>query len=147
MENPVLLEGKDVLTVIPQRPPFVMIDKLVLADGENTVARFTVKAGNELLEGNQLSEAAMIECVAQTAAAGVGYQCVSESKKVPVGFIGAVKRLKLSGRPDINDEISITVKVLTQVMNATVVEGKIGKGEEMMLQCELNIFLQQGNQK
>ena len=55
--------------LIPQREPMVMIDKLIYADEKSAKGILFIRESNMFIHQNKLSEAALIEFMAQTAAA------------------------------------------------------------------------------
>ena len=68
-----LISGEAIIELIPQRHPFVMIDKLFFSDAEKTISGFEIKSDCILCANGTLSEGGLVENIAQTAAAGVGY--------------------------------------------------------------------------
>lgn len=138
-----LVEKKDILQYIPQRPPFVFVDSLVSVNEEQTVSVYTVKENNPMQEGNFFSEGGLIENMAQTAAAGVGYDCLTNNKPVVPGFIGAVKKLQVYALPKSSNMLTTTITVTTKVMNATIVKGEVFLSDKLLATCEMNIFLQE----
>ena len=138
-----LAKGQEILKYIPQRPPFVFIDKLYQADDEKLVSGFLIKEDNPLIIDGQLSESGLVENIAQTAAAGIGYKCISNNKPVVPGFIGAVKRLQLSELPDIGADLITTVTITSEVMNATIIHGVVELEGKVIAECDMNIFLQE----
>ena len=58
--------------LIPQRPPFVMVDRIVSCDVTDAVAEFTVREDNIFLDDMLLSPAGIIENMAQSCAARRG---------------------------------------------------------------------------
>jgi 3-hydroxyacyl-[acyl-carrier-protein] dehydratase len=131
-----------ILPFIPQRPPFVMIDKLVSVDEGNTTTEFTVREGHLFVEDGVFTEPGLIENMAQTAAAGTGYSARQANKPAPVGFIGALKGLKVTGLPKLGETITTTISFVHQVMNAHIVQGVVRVGDREIASCELKIFLQ-----
>lgn len=128
---------------IPQRPPFVFVDTLLSVDEEKTVSSYTVAEESLMLEGDYLSEGGLVENIAQTAAAGVGYDCLTNNKPVVPGFIGAVKKLQVFDLPAVSETLTTTVAVVTKVMHATIIKGEVRVGETLLALCEMNIFLQE----
>ncbi len=74
---------KDILPLIPQRPPFVMVDTLVTAGENNARTKLKIRSDNIFVKENQLTEPALIENIAQTAAARMGYICKQNNEQVP----------------------------------------------------------------
>lgn len=127
---------------IPQGPPFEMIDQLISVRDNETVSVYQIKKDSLFLENNIFLEAGLIENMAQTAAAGTGYQAAQEKKEPPVGFIGQVKNLKIDALPIVGDQLHTKMITRHQVMNAFVVEGQINVGEKRIARAEFKIFLQ-----
>ena len=63
----------NILDLIPQRAPIVMVDEFLGIDNNVSKTRFTVKEENIFVDNNQLSECGLIEHIAQSAAARVGF--------------------------------------------------------------------------
>jgi predicted hotdog family 3-hydroxylacyl-ACP dehydratase len=131
---------EDILLLIPQRPPFVMVDKLLSSDENSTQTAFCVNEENVLVVEGKFSEAGLMENIAQTAAARAGYIAMMENKPVAVGYIGAIKNLEIFDLPKINDELVTEVKIENQVFDVTVISGTVRRNDIVMAQCEMNIF-------
>ena len=131
---------EDILLLIPQRPPFVMVDKLLSSDENSTQTAFRVNEENVLVVEGKFSEAGLMENIAQTAAARAGYIAMMENKPVAVGYIGTVKNLEIFDLPKINDELVTEVKIENQVFDVTVISGTVRRNDIVMAQCRMNIF-------
>lgn len=132
----------DVLQLLPQQPPFVLIDALLQADDTVLRSSFTIPEEHVLVEDGLLSEAGLVENMAQTAAAGTGQKAWDEGKEAPVGFIGALKNLVVKERPAVGSTITTEIKVLHQVMQASIVQGTVWSDGKEIASCELKIFIQ-----
>jgi 3-oxoacyl-[acyl-carrier-protein] synthase-1 len=133
----------DILLLIPQRPPFVMIDKLLHCDETGIQTVFLVRDENVLVSGNELSEAGLMENIAQTAAAAEGYSTRKENRPVATGYIASVKNFEIFGLPKVNDELITEVKIENRVLEMTVISGIVRCNDIIMAQCEMNIFIGQ----
>jgi len=131
----------DILPFIPQRAPFVMVDALETCSETDASTTFTVKENNIFVWNGVLTEPALIENIAQTAAAHMGYICQQEQKPVPVGFIGALQNVKINSLPQIGDVLDTFITVKHQIFNATIIEGKISVKDTCMATCEMKIFI------
>ena len=89
----------NILNLIPQRPPFVMVDTLTQSDEAKTITKLVITPENILVNGSHFSEAGLIENIAQTAAARAGYTALQQGKPVQTGFIGAIKNLQVFALP------------------------------------------------
>lgn len=66
------LEQIDIHELLPQREPFVMVDKLVYFDEKTTTTSFLVREDNLFVENGRLNACALAENIAQTCAARLG---------------------------------------------------------------------------
>jgi len=129
---------------IPQAAPFEMIDALVSASAEEAVTRFSVREGHLFVCNGYFTEPGLIENMAQTAAAGTGFLAAKEGLPSPVGFIGAIKNLRVHRLPPVGASIQTRTRVLHQVMNATIVEAAVALDETVIAEAEFKIFLEAG---
>lgn len=136
---------KDILAFIPQRPPFVMVDELVAVDNIAGTTKFKVSADNIFTVNGRLTEPALIENIAQTAAARIGYICSQKKEPVPVGFIGAVQNLQVMNLPEPGEILETTIEIKNQVFDVTIITGKISCNGSVLAQCEMKIFIQSTN--
>src|SRR5690349_19299265 len=125
---------------IPQRQPFVMIDELLEATDTAATSTFKILPENILVDAGRFTEPGLIENIAQTAAAMVGYQCTIQQVPVPVGFIAAVKDLKVLALPPIEAVIQTQIQVTNTVMDVTIVQGKVEQSGKLLCSCEMRIL-------
>ena len=118
-----------------------MVDRLVEIVDKSTVTTFRIREDNVFCENGEFREPGLIENMAQTAAAGVGYVSGKTGKNPPVGFIGGLRNLRIDELPRVGSEIRTEVTVEHEVFDATVVTGKIFLEERCIASCELKIFL------
>jgi 3-hydroxymyristoyl/3-hydroxydecanoyl-(acyl carrier protein) dehydratase len=133
----------DILPLIPQRPPFVMISKLLSSDEGSTRTSFQIREENIFVEKGFLREPGLMENIAQTAAARAGYMARMANMPVQVGYIGAVKNLEIIGDlPKAGEELITEIKIKDQVFDVTIISGTIWCKEVVVAQCEMKIFIQ-----
>ena len=137
--------AENILSLIPQRHPFVMVDKLLYSDGQLTRTGFRVKEDNIFVENGKFNEAGLLENMAQTAAAGAGYAAVVENRPVDTGYIGAAKNFEVFELPAVNDELVTEVMIEHQVFNSIMVAGNIRCNDKLIAVCELKIFINKTN--
>ena len=119
----------------------IMVDELLFSNETSTRCRFTVEAGNIFADAGVLCEPGLVENIAQTAAAGVGYLARQEEKAAPVGYIGAIKDLEIFMLPKVGDCIETEVQLVSRVFNVTLVNGTIYCNNELAVKCEMKIFV------
>ena len=135
-------EDIDVHTLLPQQEPFVMIDQLLHFDEVTTTTRFTVREDHLYVENGRLNACALIENIAQTCAARMGYiNHYIYKKEVQLGFIGSVKNLIVKRVPLLGETLTTTIKVMEEIMKLTLVQAEIKVGEETIVTAEMKIAL------
>lgn len=132
-----------ILDLIPQRAPIVMVDEFLGIDNNVSRTRFTVKEENIFVDDNQLSECGLIEHIAQSAAARVGFIFKSKQQPIPIGYIGSVNNFELSKLPQVGDDISTTIEIIQEVFNITLIKASCCIGDEEIASCKMKIFLEQ----
>ena len=130
----------DITKYIPQRHPIVMVHALLEADDDHAVTQLTIEPDNIFVSKEYFSEPGLVENIAQTAAMHVGYQCSLKNIPIPIGYIAAVKDLRIQTLPKQNSRITTTVKITNKVLDITVVEGRIEQEGNLLCSCEMRIF-------
>lgn len=136
-----MIHETDILPFIPQRAPFVMIDELTACDEQSARTLFYVKEDNPFIKKGVLTEPALVENIAQTAAARIGYICSRENKPVPIGYIAAVQNLKIERLPITGDTLETEITIKNQVLNVTIISGHSRVGGKLVASCEMKIFI------
>ncbi|MEO6252440.1 MAG: 3-hydroxyacyl-ACP dehydratase [Ferruginibacter sp.] len=131
----------DIDTLIPQKPPFVMIDKILSFSETTTSTGFRIKADNIFVEDGIFKEPGLVENIAQTAAARAGYISRTENKPVLVGYIGAVNDLQVFSLPKTGNELITEITIENQIFDVTLISGKITCNEALVAQCKMKIFI------
>jgi predicted hotdog family 3-hydroxylacyl-ACP dehydratase len=135
------MQNQEILSLIPQRPPFVMVDELLAYDELHTTSSFKVKVDNVLVVNGMFTEAGIMENIAQTAAARAGYLATKENRSVIAGYIGSVKNFEVFNLPKVNDELITDIKIENHVFDVTVISGTVTCKGVLIARCEMNIFI------
>jgi predicted hotdog family 3-hydroxylacyl-ACP dehydratase len=131
----------DIGRLIPQREPMIMIDQLVFADEKSGRSQFIVSRENIFIENGSLNASGLIENMAQTAAARIGYICQQENKPVPLGYIGAIQNLEIDDLPKINEQIETEISIKNQIFDITIVSAVIRHNGRILARGDLKIFI------
>ena len=137
MMNP----DENIQDLIPQRPPFVMVGRLLSSDEQVTRTSFRVGEDNIFVVNGRFTEGGLLENIAQTAAARAGAISRIENKPVQVGYIGAVKNLEIIDLPGTGDELITEIRIEDAIFDVTVISGKVWCNEKVLAQCEMKIFM------
>ena len=132
----------NVLDIIPQRAPVVMIDNLLHADIDKTISTFEIKSTCIFCNDSRLLESGLIENIAQTGAAGFGYLDKQQNKAISLGFIASIKNIVIHQLPKVGE--TITTEVINQepIMGFNIILGKISLNNSIIASCEMRIFVQ-----
>ena len=68
-----LVSEENILELIPQRPPMVMIDRLMSCDEKQVVTELLIRPDNIFIDHKGFTSPGLMENIAQTAAARTGY--------------------------------------------------------------------------
>lgn len=131
----------DILTLIPQRRPFVMIDRLLSFDEIESSTDFVIKEDNIFCKDGLFLETGIMENIAQTCAARIGYININNNESVKIGVIGSIKDLIITKLPKVGTTLVTKVKVLSEVFAITLVEAEVYDNDELIAKCEMKISL------
>lgn len=134
------LSGIDIHELLPQQEPFVMVGALVYFDRTLTVTKTTIKADNIFVDGGLLSASGLMENIAQTCAARIGYVNRYILKKaVQIGFIGAVRNFEVNVLPKVGETITTSVDVKEEIFGMTLAEAVVKAGARILATTEMKI--------
>ena len=143
----------NILELLPQQPPFVVVDELLHSDSTITKTILTVREENLFYENGMLSESGLIENIAQTCAARMGFinSFIKSDGLAPtnikIGFIGAIKNLVIEELPKLGETLTTTVDVTSEIFSITMVNAKVEVEEKLIASCEMKIALTDMNSK
>ena len=123
--------------LIPQRPPFVMIDRLVSSDKVYSVTELELRPDNLFVENGRMTAAGLVENIAQTCALRIGYL----NDSVKLGVIGAVSSFEVLRTPRVGEQIETTIDVLEEMFDITLVKAVVRCGDEPIAEANMKIAL------
>ena len=129
------------LDILPQRPPFILIDGLTRYDETETSTRFRVRPDHLFVSDGCLLPTGLIENMAQTCAARLGYYNLISGLPVKVGFIGAVNNLHILRTPRVEERLDTTIRVKEEVFGMTLVDAEVRVDEEVIATAEMKIAI------
>jgi predicted hotdog family 3-hydroxylacyl-ACP dehydratase len=116
------LDKDFVNSLIPQKFPFVMVDKLYAFTETSLVSGFTIEENAVFFQNGNFAEAGIIEHMAQSVALHTGYQFYLKQEQAPTGYIGSIKDIEIKELPKLHDEIQTTVSILQEFAGITLVD-------------------------
>lgn len=128
----------DIRGILPQREPFLFVDRLLHYDDGETVTSFTVPEGHLLVEDGKLTTSGVLENMAQSSAARIGYL----SKyilhiPVRVGYIGAIRKFRLHRQPAVGETLETKILLREDVFGISLVDAVVQVGNEIIAEGSL----------
>jgi predicted hotdog family 3-hydroxylacyl-ACP dehydratase len=131
----------DIKSLIPQGPPFVLVDRWLGSAGPTARTGFRVTADHPLTAGGRLGVAGLVENMAQTAAAGAGYVARAAGGVLRSGAIVSISNLEISRLPKLGEELFTEITETARVADIVVISGRITCGESVIAMGEMKILM------
>lgn len=142
MIEPVIDCPEKILKLIPQRAPFVLVDKIYTHAENEILSGFTIPKDHILVNrSGELSEPGIIEHFAQTIALYQGYYYYLKNLPAPVGYIGSIRNIDIYELPKSTQEIRTKIKVLQQVLGVTMVSGEVYLEDKLIATGEMRTII------
>lgn len=129
-------------TLLPHRPPMILVEKLVeYCQGSGTVVA-GVRSGDLFVGDNgQLEAVAMIELVAQSYAAIKGYDDLIHHRPVQKGFLVGSRTFKVKRCPHVGETMTIHITTTAELDGFSVVDGVIRVEDEVIAEGSVKLWL------
>ena len=106
-------EQRDILSCIPQRPPFVFIDTIEELNEGSARTRYTIPETCPLLSDGILPLSGLMENAAQTCSVIAGNI---------IAYLGAIKQMEVSRFPMAGETLCTDAVVVQQMLNISLIE-------------------------
>jgi predicted hotdog family 3-hydroxylacyl-ACP dehydratase len=127
---------------IPHRSPMRWIE--ALTDCTDTTARATANftADHFAVSDGVVIETALVECVAQTVAAALGYRARASGKVGAAnnGMLAAVSNFKILSHPPLDKTLTIEVRELKRLGPMLLIAGTISFDGQLIATGELSLY-------
>ena len=132
----------DIHELLPQRDPFIMIGALCHFDMECTVSSLHIKESNLFVSNGKLTSPGIIENIAQTCAARIGYiNKYILLKGIQVGVIGAINEFELYDFPRVGETIITEIRLIDEVFGMLLVSAAVNSGDKLMARTKMKIAI------
>lgn len=130
----------DIHELLPQQPPFVMVDSLIYFDERCARTETTVAEGNIFVDESAFSASGLLENIAQTCALRLGYANKYIFKKhIQIGYIGAIRNFIVQQLPKVGETIQTEVLVIEDIFGMTLAKATIRSAGEVLATAEMKI--------
>ena len=128
--------------ILPQREPLVFVDRLVRYDERESVTVFTVPADHLLVADGYLTAPGILENMAQSSAARIGYLCkFILHVPVRIGYIGAIRKFRVYRLPAVGETLTTTIIFREDVFGITLTDAEVRVGDDLIAEASLKTAL------
>ncbi|MDL2227599.1 hydroxymyristoyl-ACP dehydratase [Odoribacter sp. OttesenSCG-928-L07] len=129
----------EILMLIPQRPPFVMVDELVYCDDTHTLCTLNIKNNNIFIENEHFSEVGILENIAQSCAVRLGYLNINQPVKI--GMVASISNFELFELPKVDEKISTEIIIDESFMNVIMFKATVKSKNTIIATCNMKVIL------
>lgn len=130
----------NVSSLLLQQPPFVMIDTLVHYDDALTVTETLIRKDNIFTEDGLFTPAGLMENIAQTCAARIGYiNKYILHRDIQIGFIAAVRNMEITECPAVGKTITTKVETIKEALGMILSNATITVDNKVIVTAEVKM--------
>lgn len=134
----------DIHELLPQQEPFVMISRIVHFDMRLTKTETEILKDNLFVQDNVYSTGGLIENIAQTCAARIGYiNKYILNKDIQKGYIGAISNMHIYAFPKIGETILTSIQVEEEIFGVTLAKAEINGERGLYVSTDIKIAIKE----
>lgn len=139
------LRSIDIHTLLPQQEPFVMVGTLTYFERTRIKTELRIPEDNIFVNDGYFSAAGIIENMAQTCAARLGYiNKYILLKGIQLGFIGALRDMEVVSLPKVGETIVTEVVIREEVFGMLLADATVMCGNRLIAKTEMKIAEREG---
>lgn len=131
--------GTPIVKLIPQRPPMMMVDRMLSCDDIDAVAELTVRPDNILLGDEGLSAPGIVENMAQSCAARMGCVDLLHGEPIKLGYIGEVRDALIIRHPQCGETLHTHIHVIEDMFNVLLADVQVESGEKIIATAQIKV--------
>ena len=139
--TPPITHLPSVISLIPQRPPMVMVDALLSYTATTGAVGLTIAADNLFVQNGHLQESGVIEHIAQSIALHKGYYYYLQHQPAPMGYIGSIKRMNIHTLPEVGATLTTDLTIIQEFMGVTLVKVRTTAGGVLVAEGEMKTVI------
>lgn len=128
--------GMNALPLIPQRPPFVFVDDIMNMSATGLDSVYTVTESCPLLRDDALTESGILEHVAQSMAAYIGW---SNEGPVKIGVVASASNIVFNGLPKVGETLHTHIEIVNKVFEISQIFATVRCGSELLAEGEMKL--------
>ncbi len=132
----------DIHDLLPQQEPFVMVDRIVGYTPDSCTTETLIRQDCLFVDDGILSPCGILENVAQTWAAHIGYCCkYILHKDIRIGLLGAVRDFNFSGNVRAGSTLRTTVRLIEEVLGVTLASAIVECDGEVIASGQIKLAM------
>lgn len=125
---------------LPQQAPFLLVDRMLSCEQYLCATDFLVPAVHPLVKDGVLLEAGVLENIAQSCAAHIGY--LSRNIPVRIGVVASIRNLKIHALPKVGDVVETVVEEQGDpIFSVSIYMAKVMVGDQLVAEGEMRVVL------
>ncbi len=128
----------DVTTLIPQKEPYIMVEYITDISPDDVTTLYKIKENSPFVRDDKMQAAGLVENIAQSCAAHIGYY---SPDGIRIGLVGAVPSLEIIKAPRVDDILETTVKFTARAFQMSMAEAKIRCAGTLMAKGTIKLSL------
>ncbi len=142
--NPVLPQHAN--TLLPHRPPMLLVEALVKRQGTRSVALATLPISGIFVTAERILPEYFIELIAQTAALGNCYDALIGKMAAREGMLVGIDSFSWLGQPRQGTSVDIETDILFTFGAMKVVHGEVYAGKELLAMGDIKVWADLGKE-
>ena len=132
----------DLHELLPQKEPFVMVSRMDFFSFEKTVTELDIEQGNLFVEDGVLTSEGLIENVAQTCAARIGFiNKYITLEPIRIGYVCAIRDMEVTGLPKVGETVRTEVDLVKDFGTILMVKAESSSKDRKLAECTMTIVL------
>ncbi len=125
---------------IPHSGLMCVVDDLVSVVNKIAETTAVIKKGNPFArEDGTVEEAIFVEMIAQSIAAGSGYELTEEQRSTQQGYLLGIKNMKIMGTAHVGNTLRVKAFRTAQFGDFGIIEGTVSRGDEVLASGEIKV--------
>lgn len=120
----------------------VLIDEVTEFGPEVIIARRTVLAGQPFVSQRGLDDAALLECIAQTIAAGDALYARSKQGRVIRGYLTGLTGVKIEGQVQVGETLEVQARCLRRMDGMGLFDVTASAGPRRIAQGRFKLYVE-----
>ena len=130
----------DASSLLPHRPPMLMLNVLIRCGNGVAAALAEFPLGHFGVKDGAVSEAAMVECVAQTAASMAAFDSAGSGRGDVIGMLAGISGFDIFSRPPAGSILEIEARLERRLGPLMLVSGRIFCGGSVVASGEIKVY-------